>query len=143
MKNLGASYTAGRSFNIFTAGGAVTGSFEKIEPAVPGERLQWDLSRIAEGIISVANLTSAGQIEGMTVHIHPTMVENICTVSLGNLTDAVQIYLISPLGVILQTKYIGPGDRLVQFDMGRLAKGLYLISIGYEGKQSMHKVLKK
>jgi autotransporter-associated beta strand protein len=143
MKNLGASYTAGRSFNIFTAGGAVTGSFEKIEPAVPGERLQWDLSRIAEGIISVANLTSAGQIEGMTVHIHPTMVENICTVSLGNLTDAVQIDLISPLGVILQTKYIGPGDRLVQFDMGRLAKGLYLISIGYEGKQSMHKVLKK
>jgi hypothetical protein len=49
----GAPLAAGNSFQVFIAGGGISGSLASITPATPGAGLAWNTSQLSSGVISV------------------------------------------------------------------------------------------
>lgn len=143
MKKLDAAYVSGQSYAIFTAGGVVSGNFESVEPAVPGAGLVWDLSRIAEGIVSVAQATGVGNAAGEAVQVHPTVVEDACRISLGVSGSDGRVELIDRKGTLLVVRQIETGESEVILDIGKYAEGLYFINVSRQGRTQSFKVIKK
>ena len=52
----GTALAAGDSFQIFTAGGAISGGFSSITPATPGPGLAWDTNQLSSGLVSVVSV---------------------------------------------------------------------------------------
>lgn len=73
MINPGTAYTVGRTYTIFTAGGSVSGSFERIEPAIPAVGLAWDTTQISSGIIAVTHATNLNQVNMPKLNVYPTI----------------------------------------------------------------------
>jgi fibronectin-binding autotransporter adhesin len=51
----GAPLAAGNTFQIFAAGGSISGSFASITPTTPGAGLAWDTSQLGSGVLSVVS----------------------------------------------------------------------------------------
>ncbi len=51
----GAPLAAGNTFQIFAAGGSISGSFAGITPTTPGAGLAWDTSQLGSGVLSVVS----------------------------------------------------------------------------------------
>ncbi len=51
----GAPLAAGDTFQIFTAGGSISGSFTSISPTTPGTGLAWNTSQLSSGVLSVVS----------------------------------------------------------------------------------------
>jgi hypothetical protein len=51
----GAPFSAGDTFQIFTAGGSILGSFASITPSTPGAGLAWDTTQLNSGVLSVVS----------------------------------------------------------------------------------------
>jgi hypothetical protein len=51
----GASLAAGNTFQIFTAGGSISGSFASISPSTPGTGLAWDTNQLSSGVLGVVS----------------------------------------------------------------------------------------
>ncbi len=143
MRNLGDSYKEGRSITIFTATGTVSGNFDAIEPAAPAEGLRWDISRITEGVISVAQATSIHTIEGVSVQVYPTVVEDVCHISFGDAIGNVFVELFDQSGTLLHTSQVSSEQSIQQFDMSRYANGNYLLKISKETESVTYKIIKK
>jgi len=50
-----APLAAGNTFQIFAAGGSISGSFASITPTTPGAGLAWDTSQLGSGVLSVVS----------------------------------------------------------------------------------------
>lgn len=143
MQNLGNPYLDGKSFTIFNVTGNITGAFDAIEPAIPAEGLVWDLSRINEGIISVTTPTAIDELDGTTVQVYPTIVDDICYVSLGSVGDNVRIELVNQSGVVLQSRYAKSAELKHELNMSTCEAGFYFIRISEGEKSATWKVIKK
>ena len=62
----GAPLAAGDSFQLFTAGAGISGSFTQIIPSTPGAGLLWDTTQLGSGILSVVAPTGP-EITGVMV----------------------------------------------------------------------------
>ena len=146
IQNLSTSdYRAGRSYTIFTATGVAVGNFEAIEPEIPGPGLIWNTSRlITEGIISIdEDPMSLNNPEDIPVQIYPTIVDDICYVSIGEIDTNAKIELTNQLGVVLQAKQINPSELNHEFNMSSYNAGFYFVKILDNRKSTVHKIIKK
>ncbi|NDW19781.1 hypothetical protein D0T53_12815 [Dysgonomonas sp. 216] len=144
MKNLGSAYKSGASYTIFNVTGTISGNFTEIVPAIPGEGLMWDTSRITEGIISV-KLAPVGvnDTEIASVKVYPTLVDDICYVSVGEANGLVKVELLNSFAQILQIDQIDSANSICELNMQSYASGMYLVKISEEGKSAVYKVIKK
>lgn len=144
MVLLAGTYTAGKSYTVFEAAGAISGNFDQIIPATPGEGLEWDLSQITSGIIKVV-LVGTG-IDGqklVDVQVYPTLVDDICTIELGDVSESIKIELANQLGVVLKTAQIDPDILKYEINMSGYSAGFYFVRISENGKSAVHKIIKK
>jgi fibronectin-binding autotransporter adhesin len=137
----GADLKEGRSLALFTAGGTVSGAFEAIEPAVPGEGLEWDLSRINEGILTVqaaSALPSATSAEFRLIQSdnHP-----IYRISCEAATDPIKVEILSLTGKLMESLENPAPDCLV--DLNNYPAGLYLLRVSANHKTKVFKIVKK
>jgi hypothetical protein len=52
----GAPMAAGDTFQLFTAGSSISGSFAGITPTTPGAGLGWDTSQLGSGVLGVVSI---------------------------------------------------------------------------------------
>ncbi len=141
--NTGAAYAEGNSYTIFTAGGNVSGEFQNILPATPGEGLTWDLSEINAGIIKVAAASGIDKLEGATIGVYPTVVKDYCYVSLTGLNKKAKVEVLDLWGVILFSEQIQNNTDAYRIDMSRYDVGAYLIKVSTDKNAVIRKVIKK
>lgn len=140
MKNMGGVYTAGRSYTIFTAG-TVSGAFDSIAPATPGEGLYWDISRITEGIISVTNVNALNTARDWSVELFPTISADNFTVSGNDAMNELKVELLSLTGVLLFTD--NSTDSSYTLNMSTFAAGNYLVRLTANDHSKVYKIIKK
>ena len=120
---------AGTVFNLFSMSGvtSVTGDgFAAIEPAVPGEGLEWDTSDLlTEGRLRVKEASSINNVQGDEVTVWPVKVQQELNVSVPVRT---QVSVFNLAGSLVKTLVAQPGNTTI--DMAALPKGLYLVKVG-------------
>lgn len=66
VTNVGAAYSSGQSFSVFSAG-SYTGAFTNIVPAIPAVNLAWNTNNLGSGVLSiVASPTPPPKFRAMT-----------------------------------------------------------------------------
>lgn len=130
--------TKGTSFYIFDMNNVtgVTGDgIVAVEPAVPGEGLEWDTSKLLEnGRLYVKESTSVGQVEKAEVSVWPLTVQNNLNV---NIPVASQVQVYSLTGELLKDVPVSEGTTSIS--VSELSKGLYLVKVG----NKVFRVIKK
>ena len=120
---------AGTVFNLFSMSGvtSVTGDgFAAIEPAVPGEGLEWDTSDLlTEGRLRVKEASSINNVQGDEVTVWPVKVQQELNVSVPVRT---QVSVFNLAGSLVKTLVAQPGNTTI--DMAALPKGIYLVKVG-------------
>jgi autotransporter-associated beta strand protein len=143
MINKGVEYQTGNSYTIFTAASA-SGNFDAILPEKPAEGLQWNTSRITEGIISIDVANGIEDIHGTSLRVWPVPVKDNCYVSIGAFTGDVKVELINQVGVIISSEIINSASQNHFINMSRLSSGFYFIKITTDNNQSyLRKVIKQ
>jgi hypothetical protein len=56
----GTPLAAGNTFQLFTAGGSISGNFASITPTTPGTGLAWNTSQLSSGVLSVVSTAPPG-----------------------------------------------------------------------------------
>jgi autotransporter-associated beta strand repeat len=141
MVNKGAAYTAGKSFTILSAS-SVSGSFDAITPATPGEGLQWNTSRMAEGIISVDLSSGIDAVSESSVCVYPNPVKESCYVTVGALSGEVKVELINGVGAVVSSQLIDAITGRQEINMSNLSAGVYFVKVTSGGKTFLRKVVK-
>lgn len=141
LQNLGSAYTEGRQLPIFTATGAVSGGFEAIEPASPGEELEWDLSRLSEGILGVKQPTGLMQERGTKTTVFPSSTTGRCEVRCVSPTGSYTLEVLSVTGS-LKARYVSATPTF-ELDLGAYAAGIYFLRIQAGDKVQTLKVVKQ
>ena len=141
MRNTGSAYVVGRTFTIFTAGTTVTGSFEKIEPAVPGEGLAWDISRISEGIIAVTNATGLKQQSSSEITVYPTITDGMVKITNLRGNEKLMLEIRTVTGKLLLRDEIYDQNHSV--DISRFTPGCYILHISNTTISHTNFIIKK
>lgn len=140
LLTVGTTFTAGKSYTIFTAG-TFAGGYESFIPATPGEGLKWNTTRMNEGIISVDVADGIGNIADETVKVYPSLVKNNCTVEFNNSDSQYQIAIIDKLGRTIQL--ITSAESQAHLNLQNVNSGIYFIKITNSKNQYfMHKIIK-
>ncbi len=135
------AFAAGDSLVIFNATKYV-GSFSSIVPAIPGDGLKWNTSRITSGIISVDVADGMEDVTGDNIRVYPTVVNNYCLVEFGSLNGEIKVELIDEVAKVLISHQItfGINHRL---DMNSFHSGFYFVRISSDKNQHfIRKVIK-
>lgn len=127
MVNKSAGYTAGTSYKIITAS-TISGTFDSIAPAIPGEGLEWNTSRISEGIISVDVASHISNPESVAVQAYPQPVQDYCMLTFTENLNAQKIELCDATGKIIFAEPI-VSSREHRLEMSRFAAGIYFARI--------------
>lgn len=124
----GVSLKAGDAFKILDAN-SIDGNFAGIEPAVPGEGLSWDLSKIREGIIGVkSGATSAGAIQKTNLRIYPNPGTGIFHIKSANTVQIQSLVVTNADGkIVLPDVTKNEGEILI--DLQNQPAGTYLLFI--------------
>ncbi len=140
VRNTG-TYTEGRNYTIFSTKGTISGSFDAIEPAVPGEGLMWDTSHLSVGILSVAATTGIDEVEASSVKVYPTVVEDVCMVSLEKELKDVKIELLDESGMTLEA--VQANQQVTEINMSKYHAGFYFIRVLGSEVSAVYKITKK
>ena len=141
ITNMGDTYTAGRSLTLFTATGTVTGAFESIEPATPGEGLSWDVSRITEGILGVQTASALNSLQETGAVVYPTSTSGRCTINCVSSNGSYTIEVLSVTGALKGRFY--SQTPTCELDLSRYAAGLYMVRVTAGDQTHVVKVVKK
>lgn len=141
LKETGTVFTAGKSFTLFTSG-STSGSFENIVPEIPGEGLEWNTSRISEGIISIDVANGIDDITGANIRVYPNLVTDNCTVETGALAGNITIRLIDQIGKIHFNETIPVVLPYQKLSVSNLQSGFYFVSITADKKTYIRKIVK-
>ncbi|WP_243348605.1 T9SS type A sorting domain-containing protein [Parabacteroides sp. FAFU027] len=135
------TYQAGNSYTIFSAA-SVGGQFTAISPATPGEGLQWNTSRIAEGIISVDLAAGVNAVKESDISVYPNPVKETCFVTIGALSGEVKIELCNEVGTVVSSNLTDALSGHQVINMTDLQSGIYFVKISSGGKSFLRKVIK-
>ncbi len=139
--NNSAAYQAGNSYTILSAG-SVSGQFAAISPATPGEGLQWNTSRISEGVISVDITAGVDAVKESAVTVYPNPVKEVCYVTIGALSGDVNVELVNEVGTIVSTQMANALAGRQEINMNGLHSGIYFVKVTADGKSFLRKVIK-
>ncbi len=136
----GTALKEGRSLTLFTAGGTVSGAFEAIEPAVPGEGLEWDLSRINEGILSVRTASALPEAAGQQLSLYQTEKSGVYRLYCEKATDLIKVEVLSLTGNLMESlENPAPACTISLVDY---PVGLYLLRVTAGNKTKVFKVVR-
>ncbi len=139
--NNSGSYKEGDSFTLFTAT-SVSGQFAAISPATPGEGLQWNTTRISEGIISVDRTMGVDAVSESAISVYPNPVKGSCYVTIGALNGEVKTELYNEVGKVVSSKLSDALSGRQEIDMSNLNPGIYFVKVSSGGKSFLRKVIK-
>lgn len=137
----GIALREGRSLQLFTATGTVSGAFEAIEPASPGEGLEWDLSRINEGILAVKAATALPGATSTELRLSQSDNSGIYRISCEAATSPIKVEILSLTGKLMESLESPAPDCTISL-LGYPA-GLYLLKVSADYKTKVFKVVKK
>ena len=137
----GTALSEGRSLQLFTATGTVSGAFEAIEPASPGEGLEWDLSRINEGILAVKAATALPGATNTELRLSQSDNSGIYRISCEAARGPIKLEILSLTGKLIESLESPAPDCTVSL-LGYPA-GLYLLKVSADYKTKVFKVVKK
>ncbi len=140
MVNKGSTYTAGTSYKIITAP-TITGTFDAIVPATPGEGLEWNTSRMSEGIISVDVASNVRQPESHTIQLYPQPASGYCMLSFDGTIEAQKIELIDATGKLIFSEPVSNAYQH-RLELGSLEAGMYFVRVTGKEIQQTLKVVK-
>lgn len=130
--------TKGTFFHIFDMNNVtgVTGDgIIAVDPAVPGEGLEWDTSKLFEnGRLYVKEASSINHVTNNDVTVWPLAVQNTLNVNLA-VPSEVQVYSLT--GELLKSEEVSDGTTSI--NVSELSKGLYLVKAG----NKVFRVIKK
>ena len=132
-------------YSIFSTNGEVTGEFSEIIPAVPGDGLKWDISRINEGIIAIVESDQINDIydtNDNSVNLYPTVVRNSCFVN-TNSSEKLKIDIFTISGVKLKSIETQIHESVKEIDMQDFQKGIYFIRIIKGNKTVLYQIIKE
>jgi autotransporter-associated beta strand protein len=140
-----ASYSAGNSFTIFS-GSNITGNFENIIPATPGNGLVWDTTSLrSSGIIKVItdpNIYAPELDNIVTVKIYPNPVKDYVYLETEKTYKEFSVRVLNSLGlpenVFIEKLYTG-----TQINLSSLSEGIYILQIVIDGKTIYKKIVKE
>lgn len=136
------AYKSGDTYSIIS-GGSITGQFDAISPATPGDGLKWDTSRISEGIISVGLTDGIEDIFGTTVKVYPNPVKENCTVTVGALSGALKVEITDQVGRVISSEMTDASVENYRLSTSRMTAGFYYIRITTaDNKSYVRKVVK-
>lgn len=138
--NKGSSYTAGTSYKIITAN-SITGMFDAINPRTPGEGLEWNTSRISEGIISVDVASSVTNPEHFAIQLYPQPASDYCMLSFDPTFEAHTVELIDATGKIIVSEPVLSAQHH-RLELGALRTGIYFARVSGKSAQRTVKLVK-
>lgn len=143
LQEIGSVFAAGKSFTLFTAG-STSGTFDNIIPEIPGEGLQWNISRLSEGIISIDVANGIEDITGANVRVWPVPVKDNCHVSIGTFSGDVKIELINQVGIIILSEIVSHAQVNHIINMSDFQSGFYFVKISeLNNKSFLRKIIKQ
>ena len=142
MINQGVAYQSGNSYTIFTAATS-TGMFDAVSPATPGQGLKWNTSLINSGIISVDIADGIEDVEGSTIRVYPSLINDFCMVSIGGLSGEVKVELIREVGQVISSRITSSTSQSYKVEMSGMTPGMYFVKItNSNGRSFLRKVIK-
>lgn len=122
----GAAFKEGNRFKIIEAN-SISGMFEGVEPATPGEGLRWDFSEIADGYVKVSVETGVEDAFVNAIEITPNPTNGEFVLHYDEFAQAVE-YSISDLqGRVLQSGMLNATQKTLS--LKGEASGVYMIQI--------------
>ncbi len=113
-------------FDMSNVTGVTGDGIVAIEPAVPGEGLEWDTSRLFEnGRLYVKEASSIAPVAKNDVSVWPLAVQSSLNVTVPAISQ-VQVYSLT--GELVKAVAVEEGTTSV--DVSELTKGLYLVKVG-------------
>ncbi len=141
MENTGSDYEVGNSYLIVSAS-AITGSFESISPAVPGDGLEWDLTDFpTTGKISVVLGTSTDDLfaEG-SLNVYPNPSAGRIYIELPNDMGNATIDLMDAKGMILSS-FQSNNQSQIELNLSDYSRGVYLIRAVWGSKTIIDRII--
>lgn len=124
------SLKEGDQFTLFN-GANVSGKFQEIVPAIPGEGLAWDMAggvlKVVKDISSVDTAADAG------MQVGPIPFSDQIAVNMNNQQSTGRISLLNTAGNVLITKETG-GEATVRLNTSSLAAGMYFLRVEENNK---------
>ncbi|GAB6011494.1 rhamnogalacturonan lyase family protein [Viscerimonas tarda] len=135
------TFQTGMEFKLLNVTGTITGSFTQISP-LPGEGLEWDQSRIAEGIIAVKTATGISSATSERVKIYPNPVKDKLNIHLGDYNGPAKIRIVSVDGSVCLDEEKQAAEYL-NMDVSKLAAGVYILNVSWEDGRYSGTIIKK
>ena len=140
LDNKSGTWTAGSSYKFLTAN-TITGMFDAISPETPGEGLQWNTSKMNEGIISVDVASRVTNPEKSFVQLYPQPASNYCMLTFDTSFAPQKAELIDSTGKILLSEVI-TSTQQHQLELSTIDPGIYFVRISGKGLQQTLKLIK-
>lgn len=134
---------AGEEFQLFDNRDRTLDAKFTITPAVPGEGLVWDTTRLlTEGIIRVADASGIHAIGKSAIQIYPQLVDDHCYIDATQAcTGELEMQLLDANGRILQTGQFD-ASTVQTVSMDGFSKGIYFIRLTQDGESKVTRVVK-
>lgn len=122
-----AGYKVGDSFRIMSAN-AMLGKFIAIEPAIPGDGLSWDLSRLTSGYIGVQVSTGINDANIAGFDVYPNPGNGNFNIKLDAYNDVTLVEVTNINGDVVYTSNQLKDSRTT-INLQNLASGVYMLKI--------------
>ncbi len=135
------SFALGQSYQIINCAN-ISGGFDAISPATPGDGLYWDTSELlSNGTISVSDAPTGIYNEKMgSVNIYPNPVKDILYIDALDINTAFQVEIHDANGKLV---YKGPMvQQKNSIDVSALRTGVYFIKVIAEDTSGTMKIVK-
>ncbi|WP_167612195.1 autotransporter-associated beta strand repeat-containing protein [Maribellus sediminis] len=137
----GVAFEAGNSFELFEAD-SVGGEFDVIEPATPGEGLEWDLSNISAGILGVTSVTSVNTFEKADIVVYPNPGTGTFYLKRNTVNSIKSISVANMDGRIIYSDVPVSSER-IELDLQDQPAGIYFLRVTFTDKEIIEKLVKK
>ena len=136
-----APFKNGNKFHIINAA-AINGTFSSVEPAQPGEGLQWDLSDIQNGNLGVTIATGMNLLDDAAIRVAPNPTFGQFLLSLGEPVAEGKYEILNMTGSIVQSGKITEESE-VEININQHPKGVYLLQVMYNDKYVVKRIILK
>lgn len=143
--NTASGYSEGDAFQLFSAGGTISGEFTNIYPSKPAEGLIWNTSALNQtGTLMVDKATGTEEMKslsGTSVYPNPFHGEFIVETSLPVAREQIRVYSIK--GEEIEAEITRISERGWRVKTDHLSPGKYMLLIDRDGVDKFSTVLIK
>jgi autotransporter-associated beta strand protein len=135
----GSPFGAGDNFKIFEAD-SVNGMFETLEPETPGDGLDWDLSRISEGVIGVTYATAANSIKAPGFLVYPNPANGLFNLKFETVAGIKSVSVANAEGRVVYARASVSAGK-TDIDLRDQPNGTYFLKVEFKDVILMEKLI--